>query len=63
MNLREVVEKYLADNDPEGFGCACEPKRTCGPCLARQRQKPLRDALASPAVHPVEPAAPPETKP
>lgn len=23
--LRQAIEKYLRDNDPEGFGCACEP--------------------------------------
>lgn len=37
--------KYLADNDPEGFGCACTPKHTCGPCRAHKQQAPLRAAL------------------
>lgn len=45
--LRTAIVKYLADNDPEGFGCACEPNRDCGPCRTAKQQKPLRDALGS----------------
>ena len=48
MNLREAVEKFLADNDTEGFGCACQPKHQCGPCFWRGRvEDPLRRILAS----------------
>lgn len=43
--LRMAVVKYLADNDPTGFGCACAPNRVCGPCRAAQQQKPLQDAV------------------
>jgi hypothetical protein len=42
------LEKLLNDNDPEGFGCACVPdKWLCGPCTAREAQKPFRDMLAT----------------
>lgn len=43
--MREGVEQYLEENNPEGFGCACEPNHTCGPCSAYKRQKVLRDAI------------------
>lgn len=43
--LRTAVGQYLAENDPEGFGCACEPNYTCGPCNAHKRQQVLRNAL------------------
>jgi len=46
--LREALKKFLADNDPEGFGCACEPKRRCGPCFWRERvDAPLRATLTT----------------
>lgn len=40
-----AVRKWLADNDVEGFGCACEPNHMCGPCREAQRQRPLYEAL------------------
>ena len=45
--LRDALKKFLSDNDPEGFGCACEPNHLCGPCSERQRQQPLYEALAA----------------
>ena len=54
--LRAVVKKFLADNDTEGFGCACTPTSQCGPCQWETRTRPLRAALASTAT-----AAPDET--
>ncbi len=66
MSLREAVEKYLADNDPEGFGCACTPKTTCGPCWERRRQAPLYQALRAAPTPPLRKAAsalPPSTAP
>lgn len=45
--LREGIVKYLTNNDPEGFGCACEPNYTCGPCSASERQVVLREAISS----------------
>lgn len=43
--LHAAIVRYLAENDTEGFGCACEPNYTCGPCSAHKRQQVLRDAL------------------
>lgn len=48
--LRAAVKQYLAENDPEGFGCACESDRVCGPCRAAERQKVLRVAMGSNAI-------------
>lgn len=45
--LRAAIVQYLAENDPEGFGCACGPEHTCGPCNAAERQNVLRAALGS----------------
>ena len=45
--MRAAIVRYLAENDTEGFGCACEPNHTCGPCSAHKRQQVLRDALGS----------------
>lgn len=48
--MRAAIVRYLAENDTEGFGCACEPNHTCGPCSAHKRQQVLRDALGSNAL-------------
>lgn len=40
-----AVRSWLADNDVDGFGCACEPDRVCGPCREEMRQRPLYEAL------------------
>jgi hypothetical protein len=45
--LLAALEKFLDDNNPEGFGCACEPGRLCGPCSEAKRQRPLYAAIAS----------------
>lgn len=44
--LRAAVKRYLAENNPEDFGCACTPGHACGPCHTAERQKALRAALA-----------------
>lgn len=49
--MRAAIVRYLAENDTEGFGCACEPNHTCGPCSAHKRQQVLRDALGSNVPH------------
>lgn len=44
---RLAIEKFLRDNNPEGFGCACSPGGTlCGPCSEAKRQEPLHKVLA-----------------
>lgn len=43
--LRAAVRQYLVDNDPEEFGCACEPERQCGQCVAYERQRVLRNVV------------------
>jgi hypothetical protein len=55
MTLAEALQTYLAANDPEGFGCACSPTTTCGPCLARIKQAPLYAALAEHEAQQQEP--------
>lgn len=44
--LLAAINKFLSDNNPEGFGCACEPNRLCGPCSEAKRQAPLYAAIA-----------------
>lgn len=43
--MRSAIETFLEQNDTEGFGCACTPNHTCGPCSAFERQQVLRNAL------------------
>ena len=45
--LLAAIKKFLDENNPEGFGCACEPDRLCGPCSEAKRQRPLYAAIAS----------------
>ena len=45
--LLAAIKKFLYENNPEGFGCACEPDRLCGPCSEAKRQRPLYAAIAS----------------
>lgn len=45
-DLLAAINKFLSDNNLEGFGCACEPNRLCGPCSEAKRQAPLYAAIA-----------------
>ena len=45
--LLAAIKKFLDENNPEGFGCACEPDRLCGPCSEAKRQRPLYAAIAT----------------
>ena len=45
--LVAAIKKFLDENNPEGFGCACEPDRLCGPCSEAKRQRPLYAAIAT----------------
>lgn len=45
--LLAAIKKFLDENNPEGFGCACEPDRLCGTCSEAKRQRPLYAAIAS----------------
>jgi hydrogenase maturation factor len=40
-----ILKKYLQENDPTEFGCACSPTSICGPCMERNRQAPLHTVL------------------
>lgn len=46
-----ALRKFLKDNNPNEFGCACEPETDgypgliCGPCRTRIKQVPLQNAL------------------
>jgi len=46
MNLIERLQDYLKKNDPEGFGCACQPDGSkCGPCREADRQVLIKAAI------------------
>jgi hypothetical protein len=53
--LRGAIRAWLAENDTEGFGCACMPERTCGTCQWRQRSERLRLLAALPPAAPLAP--------
>lgn len=45
QKVKVYLNHYRASNNPEEFGCACEPEKVCGTCKERDRQEALTLAV------------------